>query len=200
MKVNWPERMWVNSPVRLLVQRHETLFFKKLRKIGPGASCLEIGCGRGAAVELIIKAFGPRRIHASDIDPDMIRIAVFKQAPRHQGRVLHLVADAQYLPYPDGCMDAVFNYGILHHLEDWRLGIGEIARVLKSEGGFYFEEIYPPLYANFLFRRILAHPKEDRFHGSEYRAALKDSGLHLLPRYKENRFGIVGVAVKEGRI
>lgn len=197
MKVNWPERIWVNSPVRLFVQRQETLFFKKLREMEPDASCLEIGCGRGAAVELIIKAFGPRRIHASDIDPGMIRMAVLKEVPRHKGRVLHLVADAQYLPYPDRCMDAVFNYGIIHHLEDWRLGISEVARVLKKGGGFYFEEIYPPLYANFLFRHILAHPKENRFHSSEYRAALKDSRLRLLPGYKENRFGIVGVAVKE---
>ena len=197
MKVNWPERIWVNSPVRLFVQRQETLFFKKLREMEPDASCLEIGCGRGAAVELIIKAFGPRRIHASDIDPGMIRMAVLKEVPRHKGRVLHLVADAQYLPYPDRCMDAVFNYGIIHHLENWRLGISEVARVLKKGGGFYFEEIYPPLYANFLFRHILAHPKENRFHSSEYRAALKDSRLRLLPRYKENRFGIVGVAVKE---
>lgn len=197
MKVNWPERIWVNSPVRLFVQRQETLFFKKLREMEPDASCLEIGCGRGAAVELIIKAFGPRRIHASDIDPGMIRMAVLKKVPRHKGRVLHLVADAQYLPYPDRRMDAVFNYGIIHHLEDWRLGISEVARVLKKGGGFYFEEIYPPLYANFLFRNILAHPKENRFHSSEYRAALKDSRLRLLPGYKENRFGIVGVAVKE---
>jgi SAM-dependent methyltransferase len=93
-------------------------------------------------------------------------------------------------------MDAVFNYGIIHHLEDWRLGISEVARVLKNGGGFYFEEIYPPLYANFLFRRIVAHPRENRFRSLEYRAALNDSGLHLLPRYKENRFGIIGVAVK----
>jgi len=196
MKVNWPERIWVNSPVRLFVQRQETLFFKKLREMEANGSCLEIGCGRGAAVELIIKAFGPRRIHASDIDPEMIRLAVLKGEPRHRGRVLHLVADAQYLPYPDGCMDAVFNYGILHHLEDWRLGIGEIGRVLRKGGGFYFEEIYPPLYANFLFRRILAHPEQDRFFSPGYHAALKDSGLRLLPGYKENRFGIVGVAVK----
>jgi ubiquinone/menaquinone biosynthesis C-methylase UbiE len=197
MKVNWPEKIWVNSPVRLFVQRQETLFFKKLREMEPDASCLEIGCGRGAAVELIIKAFGPRRIHASDIDPEMIRMAVLKEVPRHKGRVLHLVANAQYLPYPDRCMDAVFNYGIIHHLENWRLGISEVARVLKKGGGFYFEEIYPPLYANFLFRHILAHPKENRFHSPEYRAALKDSRLRLLPGYKESRFGIVGVAVKE---
>jgi ubiquinone/menaquinone biosynthesis C-methylase UbiE len=198
MKVNWPERIWVNSPVRLFVQRQETMFFKKVRDMEPGAQCLEIGCGRGAGIDLIIGAFNPARVDASDIDPAMIRLAARKKRPRGRVRVLHIVADAQYLPYPDGCMDAVFNYGILHHLEDWRLGIGEIARVLKMGAGFYFEEIYPPLYANFLFRRLVVHPRENRFQGTEYRAALADAGLKLLPRYKQSRFGILGVAVKEG--
>ena len=199
MKVNWPEKIWVNSPVRLAVQRQETRFFKKVRRLHPGGACLEIGCGRGAAVPLIFRAFRPRFVHASDLDPEMIRLAVLRGARLHKGRVLHLVADAQYLPYPDACMDAVFNFGILHHLEDWRLGVREVARVLKEGGGFYFEEIYPPLYANFLFRRLVSHPKDDRFHSCEYRVALKDSGLRLLPRHKESRFGIVGVAVKEDR-
>jgi ubiquinone/menaquinone biosynthesis C-methylase UbiE len=198
MKVNWPERLWVNSPVRLFVQRQEAFFFKNVRDMEPGAQCLEIGCGRGAGIDLIISAFNPARVEASDIDPAMIRLAARKKRPGCRARVLHIVADAQYLPYPDGCMDAVFNYGILHHLEDWRLGIGEIARVLKKGGGFYFEEIYPPLYANFLFRRLVAHPRENRFQGPEYRAALADVGLKLLPGYKESRFGILGVAVKEG--
>jgi ubiquinone/menaquinone biosynthesis C-methylase UbiE len=162
----------------------------------PGAQCLEIGCGRGAGVDLIIRAFSPERVDASDIDPAMIRLAARKERPRGEGRVLHTVADAQYLPYPDQSMDAVFNYGILHHLEDWSLGIREVARVLKRDGGFYFEEIYPPLYANFLFRRLVAHPRENRFKGPEYRAALAEAGLKLLPGYKESRFGILGVAVK----
>ncbi len=197
MKVNWPERVWVNSPVRRFVQKQEMLFFKRLRGMEAGASCLEIGCGRGAAIVLIKRAFRPHRIHASDVDPEMIRRAVHEREARSEGDVIYLVADAQYLPYPDACMDAVFNYGILHHLENWELGIGELARVLKSGGGFYFEEIYPPLYANFLFRRILAHPKENRFHGAEYRAALKDAGLRLIPGCKESRFGILGVAVKD---
>jgi SAM-dependent methyltransferase len=94
-------------------------------------------------------------------------------------------------------MEAVFNYGIIHHLEDWEQGIREIVRVLKRGGGFYFEEIYPALYANVITRRLLEHPTENRFHGPEYRAALQKEGLRLLPGYKETRFAILGVAVKE---
>jgi ubiquinone/menaquinone biosynthesis C-methylase UbiE len=199
MKVNWPERIWVNSPLRLFVQRQETLFFKRMRAMEPGAHCLEIGCGRGAALGLIGRAFAPGRVDASDIDPAMVRLAASRKHTGLVPRVLCLVADAERLPYRDGCMDAVFNFGILHHLEDWRTGINEVARVLERGGVFYFEEIYPPLYANFLFRRLVAHPTENRFHGPEYRSALADAGLKLLPGFKENRFAILGVAVKEGR-
>jgi ubiquinone/menaquinone biosynthesis C-methylase UbiE len=82
-------------------------------------------------------------------------------------------------------------------LENWRQGLSEIARVLKKGGGFYFEEIYPPLYANKITRILLEHPRENRFHGPEYRSALQREGFRLLPGYKESRFAILGVAVKE---
>ena len=108
-----------------------------------------------------------------------------------------LVADAQDIPYPDESMDAVFNFGIIHHLEDWERGISEIARVLKKSGSFFFEEIYPPLYANFLFKRILVHPGNNRFYEKEFRSALKNSGLTLQTGYVENRFRILGVAVRD---
>ena len=167
----------------------------------PGSACLEIGCGRGAAISLISRRFHPGRIDAIDIDPEMIRLAKGRkrrveadQASSPKGLIM--AADAQRLPYRANCLDAVFNFGIVHHLEDWRLGLEEIARVLKQGGKFYFEEIYSPLYANCLFRNFLAHPRENRFQGPQFRAALEGVGLHLLPGFRENRFAILGVAVK----
>lgn len=197
MKVNWPERLWVNSPLRLLIQERETRFFKRLRALPPGSRSLEIGCGRGAGARMLLKAFRPDRLYALDIDPWMIRLALRRRTQSGLNNLLFLVADAQYLPYADGIMDAVFNFGIIHHLEDWQRGIREVARVLKKGGGFYFEEIYPPLYANALMRRLLDHPTENRFHGPEYRARLAAASLRLLPGYRETRFGILGAAVKE---
>jgi ubiquinone/menaquinone biosynthesis C-methylase UbiE len=197
MKVNWPERLWVNSPVRWLVQQRETRYFRKALNLKPGGRCLEIGCGRGAGAEMILEAFEPARLDALDIDPVMIRLALRRQKKRTLDRMFFLVGDAQQLPYATGSMDAVFNFGIIHHLEDWEQGVREITRVLKPGGGFYFEEIYPPLYANALFRILLEHPTENRFHGTEFRGALAVQGLNLLPDYKESRFGILGVAVKE---
>lgn len=195
MKTNWPERMWVNSPVRLVIQAREALFFQRLRDLPAGGACLEIGCGRGAAVSLIAECFHPRRIDALDLDPEMVRMARRRVGNGVPGVAME--ADAQALPYRVGCFDAVFNFGILHHLEDWKRGLAEVSRVLRSGGRFYFEEIYTPLYANFLFRRLLAHPRENRFRGPEFRAALSDVRLRLVEGFVENRFFILGVALKD---
>jgi len=197
MIVNWPERVWINSPVRTWVQRREIAFFEKTRPLAAGSLCLEIGCGRGKGVELVHRTFHPRRVHGLDLDPSMIKLANKRLGDDAGDTFFFFVADAQHLPYPDACMDAVINFGIIHHLEDWERGIREIARVLVRGGLFYCEEIYPPLYANFLFRRLVAHPTENRFHGGQFRAALAASALRLLSGYKESRFGILGVAEKE---
>ena len=73
------------------------------------------------------------------------------------------MGDAQDLPFPNACFDAVVNFGIIHHVLDWRRCISELSRVTQPGGAFYFEEIYPPLYANFLLKRMVRHPTSDRF-------------------------------------
>jgi ubiquinone/menaquinone biosynthesis C-methylase UbiE len=197
MKVNWAERLWVNSPLRSLIQKRETRFFKRLRNLEPGTRCLEIGCGHGAGAQIILNTFQPASLDGLDVDPFMIKLALRRQRKRRTNQLRFLVGDAQNLPYVDNSMDAVFNFGIIHHLENWRQSISEVARVLKRGGGFYFEEIYPPLYANLITRILLEHPTENRFYGPEYRGALQSEGFRLLPGYKETRFAILGVAVKE---
>jgi ubiquinone/menaquinone biosynthesis C-methylase UbiE len=177
---------------------YEVAFFTKMLDLGAPERVLEVGCGRGVGSRLVLKAFHPGRIDAIDIDPDMIKRADRQQRAIPSGRVFFDVGDAQQLPFDDASMDAVFNFGIIHHLEDWQKGINEIARVLRPGGAFYFEEIYPALYAGPILRHILDHPRENRFDGPEYRAALEAAGLHLLNGYRESRYAILAVAVKEG--
>ena len=196
MKLNLPERLFVNSPLRYLIQQREIRFLKRLCNLKAGTRCLEIGCGHGAGARILLKTFQPDRLDALDIDPVMIRLAAKRRPLWTVDRLFFLVGDAQQLPYADASMDAVFNFGIIHHLEEWQQGIREVVRVLKNGGGFYFEEIYPALYANVITSRFLDHPTENRFHGPEYRAALQAEGLRLVPGYRETRFGILGVAVK----
>ncbi len=197
MKTNWVERVWVNGPWRIPFQAGELRFFKGLRDLQAGARILEVGCGRGVGARLIQAAYRPRRLDAIDIDPDMIRKALRRFGENGASGLFFTVADAEDLPFADSSMDGVFDFGILHHLEDWRRGVGEIARVLKRGGLFCFEEIFPPLYAGFIFRLILAHPREDRFHGPEFRAALDDAGLRQLKDCRESRYTILGAALKD---
>jgi len=193
MFVNWPERFFCNSFVRRFIQRDQARQWLGMRKMLPGSDVLEIGCGNGAGAELIMEYFRPRSFKALDPDPAMLKLA----RKRLSGTIAEVIeGDAQRLPFPDASFDAVFNFGIVHHLEDWRGGIREVARVLKPGGAFYIEEIFAGLYANAFWRHIVAHPEHDRFQAREFKAALADSGFVLLPGHHESRLTMLGVAVK----
>ncbi len=194
MNVNFPERLWCNSFLRRVVQRREVAYWASLGPMPENGVFIEIGCGNGAGAMMLARRFRPRALFAFDTDPAMLALAQKRLSPGSVVRFLR--ADAQYLPFQTGQADVLFNFGIIHHLEDWAKGIAEIGRVLKNGGAFYFEEIFPPLYANALMRRLVLHPTENRFYGPEFKDALHKAGLVLQPGFKESRFGIVGVARK----
>lgn len=193
MLVNWPERFFCNSPVRRFIQRRQAAQWRAMRPMAPGGAALEIGCGNGAGARIILEVFAPRTLHALDPDPAMLRLARERLAGT---RAVVVEGDAQNLPFEPARFDAVFNFGIVHHLEDWRRGIAEVARVLKPGGAFYIEEIFPGLYANPVLRHVVAHPDQDRFEGAQFKAALEDNGLFLLPGHHESRLTMLGVAAK----
>ncbi len=147
---------------------------------------------------LIIQAFQPREAEALDIDPRMIRLTERRLASLPRGRVSIRLADVHHLPHPDGSVDAVFDFGTLHHLEDWKSGLREVARVLRQGGFFYIEEYFPALYANAFWGKLLAHPREDRFDAAVFRSSLAAAGLRLMNGYRETRSRLLGIAVKEG--
>ncbi len=149
-------------------------------------------------MQLIVRAFEPRQAEALDIDPRMIRRSQRRMRSLPRDRVSIRLADAQDLPYPDDSLDAVFDFGTLHHLEDWRRGLREVARVLKPAGCFYIEEYFPALYANALFGKLMAHPREDRFDAAGFRSGLEAAGLRLMDGYRESPYRLLGIAVKEG--
>ncbi len=75
MKLNWAERLVVNNPVRVMIQRRLIKWIKGVTAIEPQALILEIGCGRGAGARLIKEEFQPARLHAFDLDHRMILAA-----------------------------------------------------------------------------------------------------------------------------
>ena len=113
----------------------------------------------------------------------MVALAQTRLARRKQ-RTRLWVGDATYIASATGSYDAVFDFGVIHHIRDWRSALAEVARVLKPGGRFYGEEILASVVDHPAVRRLFKHPTEDRFDAEALRSALQDVGLALL-RWKD---------------
>jgi ubiquinone/menaquinone biosynthesis C-methylase UbiE len=177
MLLNRLEYALMNNPLRRAVQRR--LEARRLLRLGgplDGGVALEVGCGRGVGAELILDVFGAERVHAFDLDPRMVAAA--RRRLRARGdRVRLWVGDMTVVAAPAGSYDAVFDFGAIHHVPDWRAALAEVARVLKPGGRFYAEEVLRAFIDHPLARRLLEHPTEDRFDRADFEGALRGIGL-----------------------
>ncbi|NIO06307.1 MAG: methyltransferase domain-containing protein [Proteobacteria bacterium] len=197
MKLNWAEKWAVNNPLRVMIQSQIIRWMKRLEVLGPEAVVSEVGCGRGAGADLLLKVFQPKTFYALDLDLTMIQKARKYLSQAQGSNICLCVGNVEHLPYGDGALDAVFSFGVLHHALDWRTGLAEIARVLKTRGVYFFEELYPSLYQNFITRRIFRHPEKDRFVSREFKEALKAIKLEPLDCLEREMLGILGVYIKK---
>lgn len=198
MLMNWPERVWIYSPLRPFFQKREVAKWLRIAGQRQVNTALEIGCGLGRGAAILADKMDFQWIAAFDIEHVLVHRSARWLPGRLQKRISFFTGDAQDLPFGDSSFDAVVNFGIIHHVLDWRRCLREIARVTRKGGAFYFEEIYPPLYANFLLKRMLRHPTKDRFYAPEFLEELNRNGFRLLDGVKtDSPFGIVGAAVKE---
>jgi len=185
MLMNKAETALVNSPPRRWLQRfYETQVLLRFGgRVPPGARALEIGCGSGYGTQLVLERFGAATVDAVDLDPAMIERASRRLA-RYGDRVRLVQGSATdlraALDADDGGYDAVFDFGIVHHIPDWRAAIAEVARVLTPGGRFYFEEVTAHALARPIYQRLFDHPTEDRFTAEQFLAELAHHGLVVL--------------------
>jgi len=180
MILNWVERAAMNNPVRAAFQRY--LEAPRMLSLGgamSGGRALEVGCGRGQGVELVLRLFGAEEVEAFDLDPRMISLAK-RRLHACRDRVRLWVGDVTRMPVEDGRYDAVFDFGIIHHVPEWRDALKEIFRVLKPGGRFYCEEVLARFITNPLWRALLDHPLEDRFDSDAFVAGLSECGFSLI--------------------
>jgi ubiquinone/menaquinone biosynthesis C-methylase UbiE len=138
MKLNSLGRVSMNNPVRATMQRRFTA--SVMRRLGGPVSggALEVGCGRGVGLDIIVDVFGPARVFAFDLDPKMIQLARRRLGSRPE--VLGLaVADATAIPVRDSSFDAVFDFGAIHLIPGWSEALSEVRRVLRPGGKYFFE-------------------------------------------------------------
>jgi ubiquinone/menaquinone biosynthesis C-methylase UbiE len=180
MKLNSFERAMMNNPIRAWLHKHCEA--KKLLSLGGpmrGGTALEVGCGRGVGSELILNLFNADRVEAFDLDPEMVMIAR-KRLKAYDNQIKIDIGDATNIQKEDHYYDAVFDFGIIHHVPNWRDALREIHRVLKPGGRFYVDEILEKFITNPIVKLLFDHPQEDRFNFQQFTKGLEDNGFSVV--------------------
>jgi ubiquinone/menaquinone biosynthesis C-methylase UbiE len=177
MLLNAIETMLVNNPARRMVQRfYETPLLLRMANRLDEKRTLEIGCGQGFGMEIILRQFGAATVSGIDLDPRMVARAQKRIAP-YAGRADVSVGDVTEIQADDESFDAVFDFGVIHHVPFWDDAISEVRRVLKPGGIFVFEEVSRQALDRWIYRTFLDHPAENRFTTREFVAALESRGI-----------------------
>jgi SAM-dependent methyltransferase len=106
-------------------------------KLPAVARVLELGCGNGC----LWSKNGSRipqgwKLTLTDLSAAMLREAKANLAET-RGSIEYRVADAQFLPFPDGAFDGVIANYMLYHVPNLGAALREVVRTLAPSGRFY---------------------------------------------------------------
>lgn len=200
MKLNGIEKALMNNPVRALLQRrYESPLLERLGGHTRGMRVLEVGCGCGVGTEIIFKRFGAREVHSFDLDPEMVKQAGHRLSGYSSDQLKLAVGDATLISTEDESYDAVFDFGILHHVPQWQKAVSEIRRVLRPRGRFFFMEVISLMRERRLYRKLFDYPAENRFNKKTLIKELDVQGIIVGDATVERFFGefIYGVGLKQ---
>ena len=169
----------MHSPIRKFSLKMKIRSYrKKINKHGiklDDLVVLDAGCGPGFSTQEILRSFSPKKIYAFDYLDQEIQFAKQLQidAEFWVGSITNLI-------YPTNTFDFIFVFNVLHHVPEWRIGIQEIARVIKNEGYVIFEEPTGS-YTSFTDRLArIKHPEEGKFSKEEFITELAKNRFTIL--------------------
>lgn len=200
MKMNALEKLMVNNPLRTdMLRRMASVLLRRAGTSLSNKAVLEIGCGRGAGTELLLRHCGADRVVAFDFDSAQLAGARKRHRARGERRAVLFQGDAARLPFADAQFDVVVEFAILHHVPEWRLALKEIARVLKPGGAFLYEEYLRGFTANPAVKLFLVHPEEGMFTAEEFYAEMHAATLARDPQQlRWGQWRLAGTAKKTG--
>lgn len=126
---------------------------KAVQRVGakPGMHILDVCCGTGQLSMELGKAVGPTgKVTGLDFSQNMLEVAkaTLSQSPE-QGRIQFMQGDAMALPFSDQSFDGVTVGWGLRNLPDLRLGIRELARVVKPGAMVVSLDMAKPTFPGF---------------------------------------------------
>ncbi|MBE9505064.1 MAG: class I SAM-dependent methyltransferase [Proteobacteria bacterium] len=180
MKLNLTEKILMNNPLRAAL--HRSFEAKRLIAMGgkmKGGRALEVGCGQGVGAEIILDLFNADRVDSFDLDRQMVGLARHR-LERRNDKCRLWAGDVTTIPVRDNTYDAVFDFGVIHHVPKWQDAVKELHRVLKPGGRLYAEEVLDRLIVHPLWKRLLAHPQANRFNVELFNEALTNAGFKVV--------------------
>ena len=180
----------MNNPIRRLIQKR--LEAPRLKRLCDGRTdtILEIGCGQGAGARIIYDLYNPKKYVGIDLDSRMVERA--KKKEQGLENALFLQGDATQLPFTDGTFDLAVDFGIIHHVPDWREALAEIHRTLNAHGELYFEELPVETWERGIgkpLKKLLEHPYKEMFRRDEFVGELERLGFDI-ELYEDSLFSL----------
>lgn len=120
-----------------MVRQHktETNWSLELMNIQQGDRILELGCGAGYAIKLILEKDLAEEIVGLDISPTILRSAGIRNKKAiNEKRVKLVQANINKLPFHNENFNTVFSIQTIYFWTDIDTTLSEISRVLKPKG------------------------------------------------------------------
>lgn len=116
---------------------HKTLDFSG------STSLLEIGCGVGAQIAIILEHHPHLKVTGLDNSKSQLeRAHIFLKPLIDSSKVILQQGSAYHLPFDDGSFDTVCIFFVLEHLEKPSVVVQEAFRVLRPGGVIYCTEVF----------------------------------------------------------
>jgi ubiquinone/menaquinone biosynthesis C-methylase UbiE len=116
---------WDNVAVGIGRDTSNKTYYKAINLIKPQGNILDIGCGEGRLLELLIHI---QRVKAIGVEYSIKRCKMAKRV----GEIIQ--ANAKKLPFKNNTLDLIFMVEVIEHIPNPNEALQECYRVLKDEG------------------------------------------------------------------
>lgn len=119
-------------------------------------SALDLGCGTGEMMRLILEQDAGKKLTGIDLSEKMLEVANGKL----RNQVELILADSEHLPFPDSTFDVVYCNDSFHHYPAPEYVLAEIKRVLKTGGTFLMGDCWQPWAGRVIMNFYMKHSNE----------------------------------------
>jgi ubiquinone/menaquinone biosynthesis C-methylase UbiE len=151
-------RSILDDPKRLFFENPDEILSEV--GLGSGEVAADIGCGTGFfTIPLARHIGGNGKVYALDTSPTMIK--ELRKRTRNLKQVSPMHSQENKFPLGNGSVDFVLLVNMIHELEDWKLFLKEVKRILRPGGRVCVVdfkkkkmEMGPPLRVRFAKNRL----------------------------------------------